>query len=87
MGLSLVSKMAPAKNRGLLMGGWFAASAIGNYLAGLTGGFWDRTSHSTFFFILVGTSIFAAIILYSLLRFLNPVIQEAEEMAREAARR
>lgn len=85
MGLSLVSKLAPARNRGLLMGGWFTASAIGNYLAGLTGAFWDQMPHSTFFFILVGTSVFAFFILAGLLRFLNPVIQEAEEMAREAA--
>jgi POT family proton-dependent oligopeptide transporter len=85
MGLSLVSKLAPPRNRGLLMGGWFVASAIGNYLAGLTGAYWDRMSHSTFFFILVGTSIFAALLLWGLLKFLNPVIKEAEEMAQEAA--
>ena len=32
MGLSLVSKVAPARMRGLMMGGWFVATAIGNKL-------------------------------------------------------
>ena len=32
MGLSLVSKVAPRRHRGLVMGGWFVATAIGNKL-------------------------------------------------------
>jgi len=87
MGLSLVSKLAPWRIRGLMMGGWFAATAVGNYLSGLLGSFWDQMPHSTFFFILVATSLFAAGILGLLLKFLNPIISEAEEMAREAARK
>jgi POT family proton-dependent oligopeptide transporter len=86
MGLSLVSKLAPWKIRGLMMGGWFAATAVGNYLSGLLGSFWDQMPHSTFFFILVGTSVFAFFILVACLKFLNPVIKEAEEMARAAAK-
>lgn len=86
MGLSLVSKLAPWKIRGMMMGGWFAATAVGNYLSGFLGSFWDRMLHSTFFIILVVTSIFAAVILGFLLKFLNPVIKEAEAMAREAAK-
>ena len=37
MGLSLVSKVAPIRMRGLMMGGWFAATAIGNKLTGVGG--------------------------------------------------
>ncbi|MFH1862439.1 MAG: peptide MFS transporter [bacterium] len=85
MGLSLVSKLSPWKIRGMMMGGWFAATAIGNYLSGLVGSFWETWSHSTFFIVLVATSIFAALLLYFLLKFLNPVIKEAEEMAKVAA--
>jgi POT family proton-dependent oligopeptide transporter len=86
MGLSLVSKLAPWKVRGAMMGGWFAATAVGNYLSGLIGSFWDRMPHSTFFFILVGTSLFAAAILFAMLKFLNPIIREAEEMAAAAVK-
>jgi POT family proton-dependent oligopeptide transporter len=83
MGLSLVSKLAPWKIRGMMMGGWFASTAIGNYLSGLIGSFWDTLPHSTFFIILVITSIFAAGLLFIFLKFLNPIIIEAEEQARK----
>lgn len=53
MGLSFVSKVAPARMRGLLMGGWFGATAIGNYLSGFIGGFYDTLTHVEFFTILV----------------------------------
>lgn len=85
MGLSLASKLSPWKIRGMMMGGWFAATAIGNYLSGLLGAFWDQMLHSTFFIILVGTSLFAAALLFMVLRFLNPVIKEAEEEAQKLA--
>ncbi len=85
MGLSLVSKLAPWKIRGMMMGGWFAATAIGNYFSGFLGSFWDVMLHSSFFIILVGTSLFAAAILFFLLKFLNPVIKEAEEQAKQLA--
>lgn len=63
MGLSFVSKVAPTRMRGLMMGGWFAATATGNYLSGLIGFLWEKWDHSSFFYFLVGASIFAAIIL------------------------
>lgn len=63
MGLSFVSKVAPARMRGLMMGGWFAATAVGNYLSGFIGIFWKEWNHSSFFFFLVAASIFAAIVL------------------------
>jgi POT family proton-dependent oligopeptide transporter len=42
MGLALVSKLAPARVTGLMMGGWFLATAIGNKLAGVLAEFWER---------------------------------------------
>jgi dipeptide/tripeptide permease len=38
MGLSLVTKLAPKRLVGLMMGGWFLATAIGNKLAGFISG-------------------------------------------------
>ena len=86
MGLSLVSKLAPWKIRSMMMGGWFASTAIGNYLSGLIGGFWDTLPHASFFAILVASSLFSAALLFVLLRFLRPIINEAEEQARAAVR-
>ena len=85
MGLSLVSKLAPWKIRSMMMGGWFAATAIGNKLSGLVGRYWDDLLHSTFFIILVCTSLFAALLLFIFLKYLNPIIKDAEEQAYKAA--
>ena len=38
MGLSLVTKLAPKRLVGLMMGGWFLATSIGNKLSGLLAG-------------------------------------------------
>ena len=45
MGLSLVSKVAPIRFRGVMMGGWFMATAIGNKLTQI-GALWDDWLHS-----------------------------------------
>ncbi len=67
MGLSLVSKVAPIHLRGLLMGGWFVATAIGNKLTQI-GVFWDIWLQSTFFLILAGMALVMAVVLFSLLK-------------------
>ncbi|MBU0509955.1 peptide MFS transporter [bacterium] len=86
MGLSLVNKLAPARMRGLLMGGWFAATATGNYLSGLVGSLWDHMPHSSFFMILSIASVGAAGVLLLVIKKIRPTIQEAERMALEHAK-
>jgi POT family proton-dependent oligopeptide transporter len=44
VGLSTVTKLAPAKFVGLMMGVWFLATAIGNKFAGTLGGLFDETN-------------------------------------------
>jgi len=67
MGLSLVSKVAPAHMRGLMMGGWFVATAIGNKLTAI-GIYWRVWDHSTFFFILASMALFMSGVLWLLLK-------------------
>jgi len=67
MGLSLVSKVAPAHMRGLMMGGWFVATAIGNKLTAI-GVYWRVWDHSTFFFILATMALFMSGVLWLLLK-------------------
>ena len=43
MGISFVTKVAPPKLKGLMMGGWFAATAIGNYLTSIPGRMWESS--------------------------------------------
>ncbi|HKO61761.1 MAG TPA: MFS transporter, partial [Pyrinomonadaceae bacterium] len=67
MGLSLVSKVAPISIRGLMMGGWFVATAIGNKLTQI-GVYWDIWLQSTFFLVLALMALFMAIVLAVLLK-------------------
>jgi POT family proton-dependent oligopeptide transporter len=67
MGLSLVSKVAPIRMRGLLMGGWFVATAIGNKLTAI-GVYWTYWKQSSFFIILGGMAFVMAIVLLLLLK-------------------
>ncbi|HUP65431.1 MAG TPA: peptide MFS transporter [Thermoanaerobaculia bacterium] len=67
MGLALVSKVAPIRMRGLMMGGWFAATAIGNKLTAI-GKYWDIWSHAQFFLILALMAFVMAVVLFLLLR-------------------
>ena len=67
MGLSLVSKVAPIRLRGVMMGGWFLATAIGNKLTQI-GELWDDWLHSTFWLLLSGCAVFMAFVLLLLLK-------------------
>ena len=67
MGLSLVSKVAPYRLRGLMMGGWFVATAIGNKLTAI-GVFWERWLHSTFFAVLGAMALAMAVLLFLILK-------------------
>ena len=66
MGLSFVSKVAPPKMKGLMMGGWFASTAIGNYLSGFIGRFYQNWELWQFFlFLVVASLVSASLILQS----------------------
>jgi proton-dependent oligopeptide transporter, POT family len=67
MGLSLVSKVSPIKVRGLMMGGWFVATAIGNKLTAI-GVYWDDWLHSTFFAVLGSMALVMSVVLLLLLK-------------------
>jgi POT family proton-dependent oligopeptide transporter len=67
MGLSLVSKVAPLRVRGLMMGGWFVATAIGNKLTAI-GVYWSIWKQSSFFIILGCMALVMAVVLAFLLK-------------------
>jgi POT family proton-dependent oligopeptide transporter len=66
IGLSLVTKLAPARLGGMLMGVWFLAVFAGNWIAGQLGSLWESYSHVTFFSIFVISSMVAAAVLFLL---------------------
>jgi POT family proton-dependent oligopeptide transporter len=67
MALSLVSKVAPARVRGLMMGLWFVATGIGGKLTQI-GVYWTEWKHSTFFALLAALSFATALLLVAVLK-------------------
>ncbi len=59
VGYSLVSKVAPVRLVGMLMGMWFLANFAGNYLAGYLGTFYETMSREAFFSMLMVLGIAA----------------------------
>jgi POT family proton-dependent oligopeptide transporter len=68
MGLSVVSKVAPVRYRGLMMGAWFAATGTGGYLVGTIGVHWTTWSHSRFFFVIAALAAGVSLLLFALLK-------------------
>ena len=67
MGLSLVSKVAPVRMRGVMMGGWFVATALGGKLTAI-GVYWSVWKHSTFFAVLATFAMAMSILLWAVLK-------------------
>jgi len=77
MGLSLVSKLAPARLTSLLMGGWFLSTSIGGKVAGVMTSFWDDfTDKKIFFLILVAGGFIGGILIYSRIKSLNQIVKD-----------
>ncbi len=71
MGQSYVSKVAPPRLAGLMMGGWFAATALGSYGSGLLGKSYGRFAHHQFFLLLAGLLGLSAGLVLAFLRRLR----------------
>ena len=77
IGLSLVSKLSPARLTALMMGGWFLATSIGGKIAGVMTSFWDDfTDKKIFFLILVVSAFIGGILIYSRLKSLNQIVKD-----------
>ncbi len=68
VGLSTVTKLAPARVTGLMMGAWFLASAVGNYLGGRVAGLYETVPLPTLFGAVAAITIAAGALLALLAR-------------------
>jgi len=66
IGLSLVSKVAPARLVGMLMGMWFLANFLGNFLSGYIGTYYEKMSRESFFLLLAMLGIASGIAIFAL---------------------
>lgn len=71
MGISFVSKVAPPKYKGMMMGGWFVATAIGNYLVSIGGKLWGDIPLWIVWSVFIGVCLAAAIFMFSMMKKLE----------------
>ena len=71
MGISFVSKVAPPKYKGAMMGAWFAATAVGNYLVSIIGMLWGDMPLWMLWSILIGLCFVSAIFIFSIMKKLE----------------
>src|SRR4029453_16330584 len=76
IGLSLVSKVAPARMVSMLMGLWLATSFAGNLIAGWLGSFWSSMDKTTFFLMIAGIALIASAVILAFDRPLRNVISD-----------
>lgn len=66
VGLSMVTKLAPARFASLFMGVWLLGSSVAQYAGGTIGEFWQDVTPTTYFSIFVGSSLLGAMVLFLL---------------------
>jgi POT family proton-dependent oligopeptide transporter len=74
IGLSLVSKIAPARAISLMMGVWLGTSFVGNFLAGWLGSYWSSMNRMSFFLMIAGIAGVAGLVIWTFNRPLKTVI-------------
>ena len=73
MGISFVSKVAPPKYKGMMMGGWFVATAIGNYLVAIIGYLWGGIQLWMAWSVLIVCCLLSALFIFSIMKKLEKV--------------
>ncbi len=77
MGISFVSKVAPPKLKGLMMGLWFGATAIGNYLTSVISNIWNTgLSLVMIWGVLIVLCVISAIFMFSMMKRLDKATSE-----------
>ncbi|MFG6423061.1 MAG: peptide MFS transporter [Paramuribaculum sp.] len=84
MGISFVSKVAPPKLKGSMMGGWFAATALGNYLVSIPMLLWGKIPVWTLWGILIIICLCAATFIFAIMKKLEAATSDSPAPAEDA---
>jgi POT family proton-dependent oligopeptide transporter len=76
IGLSLVTKVSPARIVSMMMGVWLATSFIGNFIGGWLGSFWSSMDKANFFLMITLIAGAAGLVILSFKRPLTPILKE-----------
>lgn len=72
IGISFVTKVAPPKYAGMMMGGWFVSTAIGNFLVSIPALMWGAPL-TVVWGVLAGICVVAALFIFIILKRLEKV--------------
>lgn len=72
IGISFVTKVAPPKYKGMMMGGWFVATAVGNFLVAIPTLMWGADL-TIVWGVLVAICLVSALFIFSILKRLEKV--------------
>lgn len=73
MGISFVSKVAPPKYKGVMMGCWFGATAIGNFLVMIPGLLWKHIPLAGVWGVLMALCLLSFLFIFSVMKKLEKV--------------
>lgn len=73
MGLSFVSRVSPPKYKGMMQGGWLAATAFGNYMVALIGYLWGGLQLWLLWGVLIVCCLLSALFIFSIMKRLEKV--------------
>ena len=73
IGISFVSKVAPPKYKGMMMGGWFVATAAGNLLVSVGGFVWGNLPLWSVWSIFAVLCALSAVFMFSIMKRLEKV--------------
>jgi POT family proton-dependent oligopeptide transporter len=78
IGLSFVTKVAPARLASMMMGVWYLASFFGNYMTGYIGSFYDRMPKQSFFLLMTVIGVVTGLVMFAMSRSLNKITGELD---------
>ena len=73
MGISFVSKVAPPKYKGMMMGGWFVATAFGNLLVSVGGFLWGELPLWVVWTVFIVLCLLSALFMFCMMKRLEKV--------------
>jgi POT family proton-dependent oligopeptide transporter len=79
VGLSAVTKLAPVKIVGMMMGVWFLSNAFGNKLAGWAAGFFSTTPLVTLFGTVAAILLATALVMFAIVQPMRRLMGERQE--------
>jgi POT family proton-dependent oligopeptide transporter len=77
VGLSAMTRLAPARIAGLVMGVWFLALSVGSYLAGMASSVYETMPLPTLFTVVTVTAVGAAIVMALLIKPIHRMLQRS----------